>query len=230
MSLLEPLPAKNPGGTTLPGDPAAFFPLTKDNMRTNLPKLLHQFLTYDLAHIQDYKAVIEQLYTPDARFQYPAAELNGRHAISAFWVLFLAGRAAQRNDVHSLSCDVTWDEEKLQALVQLQAWQHWAPLAWLDELLGAPAWKVWSTHVMQFEPFPADGPGALRLAFQEELHDQMIFFGLLPLGLYAIRTDPGTPLNSLLTSARRMVGAGIVAWAGVVEAGLAALGYMQKQE
>ncbi|WIA08234.1 hypothetical protein OEZ85_007680 [Tetradesmus obliquus] len=67
-------------------------------------------------------------------------------------------------------------------------------------------------------------------AFQEELHDHMIFFRLLPLGLYAMRTDPGMPLNGLLSSALRLVGAGIVAWAGVVEAGLQALGYLRKQD
>jgi hypothetical protein len=52
MSPLGQLPAKNPGGNSLPRDPTAFFPLTKDNMRTNLPKMLHQFLTYDLEHVQ----------------------------------------------------------------------------------------------------------------------------------------------------------------------------------
>ncbi|KAF6258098.1 hypothetical protein COO60DRAFT_1701478 [Scenedesmus sp. NREL 46B-D3] len=229
MSPLDHLPAKNPGGHTLPGDPSAFFPLTRDNMRTNLPKILHQFFTYDLAHIQDFKALIEHLYTPDARFQYPAAELNGRHAISAFWVHFLVGRAVQFNDVHSLKCDVTWDAEKLQAVVQLEAWQHYAPLAWLDNVLKQPVWKVWSTQVMQFEPYPADGPGALRLAFEEELHDQFVFFGLLPMGLYTVRTDPGTPLDTLLTKVRRLVAWGIVASAGVVEAGLQALGYLKRQ-
>jgi hypothetical protein len=92
--------------------------------------------------LQDFKAVIQQLYTPDASFHYPAAEMNGRHAISAFWVLFLCGRAVQLNNVHSLTCDVTWDAEKLQAVVQMQAWQHYVPLAWLDHIFRVPAWKV----------------------------------------------------------------------------------------
>jgi hypothetical protein len=59
LSIMSPLdhlqgqlPPKNPGGTSLPRDPTAFFPLTKDNMRTHLPKMLHQFLTYDLVHVQ----------------------------------------------------------------------------------------------------------------------------------------------------------------------------------
>eukprot|EP00882_Tetradesmus_deserticola_P001937 GHRQ01002076.1.p1 GENE.GHRQ01002076.1~~GHRQ01002076.1.p1 ORF type:complete len:229 (+),score=84.96 GHRQ01002076.1:191-877(+) len=228
MGPADHLPPKNPGGDTLPRDPAAFFPLTKDNMRTNLPKVLHQFFTYDLAHVQEFKALIERLYTPDARLQYPAAEMNGRHAVSAFWLLFLTGRASQLQNVHSLTCDVCWDAERLQAVVQLQAWQHNAPLAWLDGLLGQPAWKVWSTQVMQFEPYPEDGPGALRIAFEEELHDQFVLFGLLPMGLYTIRTDPGTPLNALLTAARRLVAQGMIATAAVVEAGLQALGYLRK--
>jgi hypothetical protein len=90
--------------------------------------------------------------------------------------------------------------------------------------------QVWSTQVMQFEPYPADGPGALRIAFQEELQDQFIFFGLLPIGLYTIRTDPGTPLNGMLTAVRRVVGLSTTAFAGVVEAGLQALGYLKKQD
>jgi hypothetical protein len=92
--------------------------------------------------LQEFKAVIEQLYTPDARFQYPAAEMNGKHAIYAFWLLFLVGRAVQLNNVHSLTCDITWDDQKLQAVVQMQAWQHLVPLAWLDKVLRQPGWKV----------------------------------------------------------------------------------------
>jgi hypothetical protein len=84
---------------------------------------------------------------------------------------------------------------------------------------------------MQFVPYPADSPDALRLAFQEELQEQFIFFGLLPLGLYAIRTDPGTTLNSVLSGVRRLVGSSLTLTAGVVEAGLQALGYLpQKQQ
>jgi hypothetical protein len=90
--------------------------------------------------------------------------------------------------------------------------------------------QVWTTQVMQFEPYPADGPDALRIAFQEELQDQFVFFGVLPLGLYAIRTDPGTTLNAVLSGARRLVGAGLVAFAGVVEGGLQALGYLDAKE
>lgn len=65
----QSFPRKNPGGATVPEDPSAYFPLTRDNMRTNLPKLLRQFLTYDAVHLRTYKAVAHQLYTPDARFQ-----------------------------------------------------------------------------------------------------------------------------------------------------------------
>lgn len=68
--------------------------------------------------------------------------MNGRDAVTAFWVMFLAGRAVQFNNVHSLHVDVLWDDEKLEALVQMEAWQHIVPLAWLDRLISAPAWKV----------------------------------------------------------------------------------------
>jgi hypothetical protein len=32
--------------------------------------------------------------------------------------------------------------------------------------------QVWSSQVFEFEEFESDGPGALRIAFQEELADQ----------------------------------------------------------
>ena len=66
--------------------------------------------------------------------------------------------------------------------------------------------QVWSTHIMQFEEYPADGPGALRLAFHEEVADQFVLLGLIPMGLYTIRTDPGTPLNWIRDTVRHTAG------------------------
>lgn len=60
--------------------------------------------------------------------------------------------------------------------------------------------------MMQFEKSPEDGPGVLRVVFQEELADQFVFLGCLPVGLYTIRSDPGTPLNWLLSTARGISG------------------------
>eukprot|EP00879_Flechtneria_rotunda_P004098 GHRR01004343.1.p1 GENE.GHRR01004343.1~~GHRR01004343.1.p1 ORF type:complete len:229 (+),score=48.10 GHRR01004343.1:208-894(+) len=228
MPSLDDYPTKNPNGV-MPSDPTHFFPLTRDNMRTNLPMLLRQFLSYDLAHLKSYKALTEKLYTPSAKFQYPLAEMDGKAAVQSFWVLFLIGRAVQLNDVHSLHIDCTWDPETLQAVVQIEAWQHLLPFAWLDKLLRLPGWKVWTTQVFQFEESPQDGPGALRVVFQEELMDQMVFLGLIPIGLYAWRTDPGTPLHSLRTGIRRVVGRSIHAYVEVVERLLVAGGLMPKQ-
>lgn len=66
--------------------------------------------------------------------------------------------------------------------------------------------QVWSTHLMRFEEYPADGPGALRLVLHEEVADQFVLLGLIPTGLYTIRTDPGTPLNWIRNTLRRAVG------------------------
>lgn len=74
-------------------------------------------------------------------------------------------------------------------------------------------------QVMQFAPSsdPTDGPGALRMVFQEELQDQFVFFGLLPVGLYTLRTDPGTVLNTIRTNLRRLVARALTASAAAVE-------------
>jgi hypothetical protein len=70
--------------------------------------------------------------------------------------------------------------------------------------------QVWSTQVFQFRDYPEDGPGALRICCNEELNDQLIFFGLIPVGVYAIRSDPGTPLHLMLSWLRDLVGRWLV--------------------
>lgn len=72
-------------------DPHAHFPLTRDNVRLNLPRVLRQMLSYDLIHLNHYEALTRSLYAPDAQFHYPAAALYGRDAICAFWNSFLMG-------------------------------------------------------------------------------------------------------------------------------------------
>lgn len=53
-----------------------------------------------------------------------------------------------------------------------QSIQHaLSPHTQADGALGAML-QVWSCQVFQFEDSPADGPGALRVTFQEELADQ----------------------------------------------------------
>lgn len=51
----------------LPKDPTTFFPLTRDNITTNLPRILRQFYSYDYSHINSYKAITAQLYTKQVR-------------------------------------------------------------------------------------------------------------------------------------------------------------------
>jgi hypothetical protein len=114
---VEQFPDKQQG---IPLDnPLQFFPLTRDNIRQNLPCILRQMLSYDLQQLRKYETLTEAMYTPNATFQYPGAVLRGRHAICQFWNGFLIGRAQQRNDVHSLKVDMAWDCEKLQAFVQV---------------------------------------------------------------------------------------------------------------
>lgn len=81
--------------------------------------------------------------------------------------------------------------------------------------------------MFQFEACPSDGPGALRVAFQEELADQFIYLGLLPLGVYTLRTDPGTPLNWLLDTARGLLGRSISVGTPVVMQLLQATGVVK---
>lgn len=70
--------------------------------------------------------------------------MNGRDAVTAFWVVFLLGRAVQLLDVYGLKFDCVWHKEKLQATVQIEAWQHHKPIAWVEQLLRVPQWKVGS--------------------------------------------------------------------------------------
>jgi hypothetical protein len=81
---------------------------------------------------------------------------------------------------------------------------------------------------MQFEESPADGPGALRLAFHEELADQFIFLGLIPVGLYTIRTDPGTPLNWLRDAVRHTAAQVIATSTPVLTGLLEAVGWIKQ--
>jgi hypothetical protein len=78
---------------------------------------------------------------------------------------------------------------------------------------------------MQFTELPADTPdssssssgggstAALAIAWQQELCDQFVFLGAIPLGLYALRTDPGTPLawacGALRGAMGRVIAAGV---------------------
>jgi DNA-binding GntR family transcriptional regulator len=102
--------------------PLAYFPLTRDNMRHNLENTLRQLHSYGLVHQKQYETLTSSLYAPNAEFHYPIAKLTGREQIVQFWNLFLLVRALERSDVHSMKVDVTWDAEKLQALVQVICW------------------------------------------------------------------------------------------------------------
>lgn len=115
---VDTLPPKLPEGVSM-DSPLAHLPLTRENMRTNLDKVLRQMHSYGLTDQHDYEHLTSQLYTPNAEFHYPIAKLNGRYEIVQFWNLFLLVRAFERADVHSMKVDVAWDPEKLQALVQV---------------------------------------------------------------------------------------------------------------
>ena len=54
-----------------------------------------------------------------------------------------------------------------------------------------------------------------------------MFLGLVPFGLYALRTDPGTPLHTVVTLFRDSMGLAICLIVGVVEQLLEALGFME---
>lgn len=115
---------------------------------------------------------------------------------------------------------------------QLEAWQHIKLLAWLDRLTGQPGWKVWSSQLLRFEECArpataaaeAAGEAELRVVWQEELADQFVFLGMLPLGLYTIRADPHTPLCWLLAALRNTAGCVVAACMPVVMRLLAAVG------
>jgi hypothetical protein len=81
--------------------------------------------------------------------------------------------------------------------------------------------------VFQFREYPEDGPGALRVCFQEELADQIVFLGLVPFGLYALRTEPGTPLHMVVTWFRVNLGFWLCLVINLLEQLLQALGIME---
>jgi hypothetical protein len=88
--------------------------------------------------------------------------------------------------------------------------------------------QVWSSFVLQFEEYPADGPGAVRVAFHEELSDQFVFLGTIPMGLYTIRTDPGTPLNWIRDTVRGVMGQVIAVSTPVLVQLLEAVGWVKQ--
>jgi hypothetical protein len=75
-------------------NPLLYFPLTKDNIKHNLPLILRQMLSYDLQSLKKYEAIPRQLYSPGAQFHYPAAACKGRDTICQFWNMFLIGKLA----------------------------------------------------------------------------------------------------------------------------------------
>lgn len=91
---LANLPPKLAADTPL-DDPLALLPLTRDNMRTHLPHVLRQMLSYDLPQLAKYEALMRSLYLAGAQFNYPAAALHGRDAIMQFWRAFLLGEGAR---------------------------------------------------------------------------------------------------------------------------------------
>lgn len=63
-----------------------------------------------------------------------------------------------------------------------------------------------------------------NLLMQEELLDQHLFLGLIPLSLVAVRTDPGTALHSLRGVARAAAGWAVQSGVQLVEGVLHAAG------
>lgn len=94
----------------------------------------------------------------------------------------------------------------------------------------APPVQVWTQQVFQFVEHPADGPGALRVVFQEEILDQFLLLGVLPLTLPAIRTDPGTPLDRLLSNGRLLLGGLIHSAMSGLQPLLQAVGVLDRPE
>lgn len=86
--------------------------------------------------------------------------------------------------------------------------------------------QVLSIQLFQFEESPGDGPGALRVCYHEEWVDQLIFFGVISLGLYKVGSDPGTPLNWARTKWRRFNGQLLHSSAKVVDRVLGVLGLL----
>lgn len=88
------------------------------------------------------------------------------------------------------------------------------------------ATQVLSIQLFQFEVYPGDGPGALRVSYHEEWVDQLIFFGVISLGLYKVGSDPGTPLHWARTRWRRLNGQLLHSSAKVLDRVLRALGLL----
>lgn len=65
-------------------------------------------------------------------------------------------------------------------------------------------------------------------AFHEELSDQFVFLGTIPMGLYTIRTDPGTPLNWMRDAVRGVMGQVIAVSTPVVVQLLEAVGWIKQ--
>jgi hypothetical protein len=86
--------------------------------------------------------------------------------------------------------------------------------------------QVLTIQLFQFEEYPADGPGALRVSYHEEWLDQLIFFGTISVGIYKVGSDPGTPLNWARSQLRRFNGQLLHSSAQVVDRVLGTLGLL----
>lgn len=83
------LPPKLPP-SGMPSTPTAHFPLTRENISTNLDNILRQLHSYDLTQQQDYQSLTSNLCVSNAQFHYILAKFPpGRGAIVAFWDFFL---------------------------------------------------------------------------------------------------------------------------------------------
>jgi hypothetical protein len=102
--------------------PQAFFPLTRENMKTNFPKLMDQFFSADIREYKAFKKLVQHLYTPDAIFEYPTARLSGREEVRSFWTYFLLFRFVNQLFEFKHHHDFQWDPEKLQLNAQMESW------------------------------------------------------------------------------------------------------------
>lgn len=201
------------------------FPLTRANLRSQLPAVMRAFFSCGLQDLAVYRNIVTQLYEPDAVFDYPAARLCGRANIRRFWTQFLLGRALQRLDIYRLDINLTFDPTTLKAHMDLECWQRTGYLAWLEAMLGGRKlnyWKVWSSHIIQFRE---DAAGQLRIQHQEEVADQQIVLGgCLVFGLYAHRLDRGMPLWYVIETLRMAVAWLLCTYTMAIEWVLACLG------
>jgi hypothetical protein len=99
---VETFPNKQQGVSL--DNPLEFLPLTKANIRQNLPRLLRQLFSYDLQRQKKYETLAHALYTPQAQFQYPGAALYGADNIIQFWNGFLIGTVRSVNACVWLTC------------------------------------------------------------------------------------------------------------------------------